>query len=65
MKDKELLKKISNLEKERNELYVLIDTLQTNLRSTAAVVPEDKKNSIVEVQSFKWCINWRPGDEKA
>lgn len=65
MKDRELLKKIANLEKERNELYVLIDTLQTNLRSTAAVVPEDKKNSIVEVQSFKWCINWRPGDEKA
>ena len=65
MKDKELLKKIANLEKERYELYVLIDTLQTNLRSTAAVVPEDKKNSIIGVQSYKWCVNWRPGDEKS
>ena len=53
-------KEIHNLRKEKDELLVLIDTLQTNLRSASAVIPEDKKRSITEVQSYKWCLNWRP-----
>ena len=61
MKNKDL--EIHELKKQINELYVLIDTLQTNLRSTASALPEYKKSSITGVQSYKWCINWKPGDE--
>lgn len=63
MKNKDL--KIHELNKQINELYVLIDTLQTNLKSTASALPEDEKSSITEVRSYKWCINWKPGDESA
>ena len=45
------------------ELYVVIDTLQTNLASAASVVGEEKRKSI-ENHSYKWCINWKPGDEQ-
>jgi hypothetical protein len=61
MKNKDL--EIHELKKQINELYVLIDTLQTNLKSTASALPKDKKSSITEVRSYKWCINWKPGDE--
>tara|TARA_B100000085_G_scaffold221196_1_gene206094 strand:+ start:830 stop:1027 length:198 start_codon:yes stop_codon:yes gene_type:complete len=52
--------KVIRLEKEISELKVLIDTLQTNLRSAVSQLDEDKKDSIVNVQSYKWCVNWRP-----
>jgi len=55
-----LRKMVADKEKQVADLHVLIDTLQTNLRSAASVIPEDIKDSITEVQSFKWCINWRP-----
>ena len=45
------------------ELYVVIDTLQTNLASAASVVGEEKRKSI-EHHSYKWWINWKPGDEQ-
>jgi hypothetical protein len=51
-------------EKQINELYVLIDTLQTNLRSTVTHIPEEDRSKVTRVRSYKWCINWKPGDEK-
>lgn len=47
-----------------NELYVLIDTLQTNLRSAVSQIREIDQKKITNVQSYKWCMNWKPGDEK-
>ena len=62
MKDKALLLKINKKDKQISELLVLIDTLQTNLRSAVSSLPEEKKSEITNVQSYKWCINWRPSD---
>ena len=51
---------ISNI----NDLHVLIDTLQTNLRSAVEVLKRHNIDSdITSVQSYKWCIEWRPGSE--
>ena len=47
-----------------NELYVVIDTLQTNLRSAISHLSEEDKEKIINVQSYKWCSNWKQGDEK-
>jgi len=44
-------------------LYVLIDTLQTNLRAATSQLDESTKEKITSVQSYKWCMNWRAGDE--
>lgn len=54
---------IHNLNKKIDGLLVLIDTLQTNLRAATSQLPEETKNSITKVQSYKWSINWRPGDD--
>ena len=56
----ELMKK----DKQIADLYVLIDTLQTNLRSAVSQIKEEDRGKITGVQSDKWCINWRQGDEK-
>jgi len=60
MENKNLLLQINEKEKRIEELLVLIDTLQTNLRSAVANIPEGKKGEITNVQSYKWCTNWRP-----
>ena len=57
--EKQLLFQINQKEKEIEELLVLIDTLQTNLRSAVTHIPEEDKTKITDVQSYKWCINWR------
>ncbi len=62
MNDKKLLLEINKKDKKINELLVLIDTLQTNLRSAVSHIPEEDKGKITNVQSYKWCINWRPND---
>lgn len=62
MNDKKLLLEINKKDKKINELLVLIDTLQTNLRSAVSHIPEEGKGKITNVQSYKWCINWRPND---
>ena len=46
-----------------NDLHVLIDTLQTNLRSAVVHIPEEDKSKVTNAQSYKWCVNWRPGDD--
>ena len=62
MKDKALLLKINKKDQQISELLVLIDTLQTNLRSAVSSLPEEKKSEITNVQSYKWSINWRPNN---
>jgi hypothetical protein len=64
MNENQLLFQISIQQKEIAELYVVIDTLQTNLRSAVGYLTDEEKEKITNVQSYKWCINWRQGDEK-
>ena len=64
MTEKQLLFKINQQEKQIADLYALIDTLQTNLRTATNYLNEDDKEKVVKVQSYKWCMNWRQGDEK-
>jgi hypothetical protein len=54
---------IHSLTKRITELYVVIDTLQTNLKSVTSHVSEEDRQS-VETHSFKWCMKWKAGDEK-
>lgn len=64
MNERQLLLQISNQQKEIAELYVVIDTLQTNLRSAIGYLSDEDKEKIINVQSYKWCTNWQQGDEK-
>jgi|SaaInlV_165m_DNA_3_1040750.scaffolds.fasta_scaffold63624_2 hypothetical protein len=50
-------------DKRISELYVVIDTLQTNLRSAVSCLGEKEKKE-VETPSFKWSMKWKAGDEK-
>ena len=46
------------------DLHVLIDTLQTNMRSMESTIKQhDINTNVFAVPSYKWCINWRPGDD--
>jgi hypothetical protein len=64
MDNKKLELKIKNQQNQISELYVLIDTLQTNLRSAVSEISPMDRKKITNVQSYKWCMNWRSGDEK-
>jgi len=63
-KDTKYTLELIRKDKQISELYVLIDTLQTNLRSAVSQIKEEDRGKITGVQSYKWCINWRQGDEK-
>lgn len=63
MNEKQLLFKINQKNKQIADLYALIDTLQTNLRAATNYLNEQDKSEVVNVQSYKWCMNWRQGDE--
>ena len=63
MKNQQLLSQLSNKNKQIAELYTLIDTLQTNLRTASNYLTKEDKDKVVNVPSYKWCINWRQGDE--
>lgn len=63
MNEKQLLFKINQKDKQIADLYALIDTLQTNLRAATNYLNEQDKSEVVNVQSYKWCMNWRQGDE--
>ena len=63
MDEKSLMLKLLNKDKQIAELYVLIDTLQTNLRSVTSCLCEEDREKITNVQSYKWCMNWSQGDE--
>ena len=60
---KELNKQLLKKQQQIAELYILIDTLQTNLRSAVSHVKEVDRNKITTVPSYKWCVNWKSGDE--
>jgi hypothetical protein len=54
---------MNDVKHEINDLLVLIDTLQANLRSAmSALEKADPKaaESIAGVQSYKWVSKWRP-----
>lgn len=56
---KQLELKIHNLQREREDLLVLIDTLQTNLRAAVSHLSDEDRKKVEGVQSFKWSLNWR------
>lgn len=56
---RELEKQIHNLQREREDLLVLIDTLQTNLRAAVSHLSDEDRSKVESVQSFKWSLNWR------
>ena len=62
MNEKLLQLEILKKNKQIQDLYVLIDTLQTNLRSATSYLNEEKKREI-NTRTYKWCMNWRAGDE--
>lgn len=64
MTEKQLQFELMKKDKQIADLYVVIDTLQTNMRSVSSYLSEDKKNEI-ETRSYKWCMNWKQGDEKS
>jgi hypothetical protein len=53
---------IQQKDREIADLLVIIDTLQTNLRSASTYIPEEKIQE-VKTQSYLWSLNWRPGDQ--
>lgn len=53
---------IQQKDREIADLLVIIDTLQTNLRSASTYIPEEKMQE-VKTQSYLWSLNWRPGDQ--
>ena len=57
---KQLKKEICRQEMEIKELHVLIDTLQTNLRSAISYLSEEQAEEIKKVPSMKWCVDWSP-----
>lgn len=63
MNEKQLLFELNKKDKQIADLYALIDTLQTNLRSATSYLNEEDKKEVVNVQSYKWCMNWKVGDE--
>tara|TARA_B100000579_G_scaffold437980_1_gene470491 strand:- start:8194 stop:8451 length:258 start_codon:yes stop_codon:yes gene_type:complete len=63
MKEKQLLFEVKKKQDKINDLLVLIDTLQTNLRSAVSCLDEKSKNQITGVRSYQWCINWRDDSE--
>ena len=64
MSEKKLQFELMKKDKQIADLYVVIDTLQTNLRSATNLLQEEDEQKIINVQSYKWCMNWRQGDEK-
>ena len=63
--DRELKRELVNKDHEIQELHVLIDTLQTNLRSVLSYLDEDQAKEIKRVPSMKWCVEWSPENLKS
>ena len=57
--ERKLMFQIHQKDKQIADLYALIDTLQTNLRTATNYLQEEDKDKVVNVQSYKWCMNWR------
>lgn len=63
--DRELKRELLNKDHEIQELHVIIDTLQTNLRSVLSYLDEDQAKEIKRVPSMKWCVEWSPENLKS
>ena len=63
MNEKELRREIHNLNNEREDMLVVIDTLQQILGRAESIVKElDKdKYDYVFGQAAKWSMNWKLG----
>ena len=61
--NKHLERKIDIQDKQIKDLYVVIETLQHNLRAAVSCLPPKHMEGIA-TRSYKWAIHWRPGDEK-
>jgi hypothetical protein len=61
MTEKEYRREINNLEKERKDLLVVIDTLQQVLgRAESALKDNKEMYDYVFTTSGKWVLNWKP-----
>ena len=56
---KQLYRQAHEQSKQIEDLQVLIDTLQTNLRAATSCLDDTQRTQIESVQSFKWSLNWR------
>ena len=65
MTKKQLILEANNKQKQITDLYTLVDTLQTNLASAVTYLNEVDKETVINVPSYKWCMNWKQGDEKS
>jgi len=54
----ELSRRIQQLQRERQELLVVIDTLQTNLRSCTSMLTDDARDQVTQARSYQWCVDW-------
>jgi len=59
---KELKRLLLLKQKQVTELHVLIDTMQSNLRSCIHYLDEEQEKA-VGTRSLQWCLQWRAGDE--
>lgn len=60
---KQLEHKLLQQEKQITQLHVVIDTLQTNLRSAVSYL-DAKEMKEVSNHSYRWSMGFKPGDEK-
>ena len=60
----DLSKEVAKLQSINSELLVVIDTLQTNLRTAQSIITKHEPDSeLFTTPSYKWCINYRPGSQ--
>jgi hypothetical protein len=45
-------------QKEKEDLLVVIDTLQTNLQTASTYLNKEELKEL-QTRSYKWCLNWR------
>jgi len=55
------MNELAQKERQIAELHVLIDTLQTNLRTAASYLTEEQKKEI-NTPSYRWCTQWIPAN---
>ena len=59
MNEQKFLLEIKNLQHKIQDMLVVIDTLQTNIRSVTSYLTDDQKDQIT-TPSYNWCVNWKP-----
>lgn len=57
----DLCKEVVKLQSINSELLVVIDTLQTNLRTAQSIISKHEPDSeLFTTPSYKWCIDYHP-----